>query len=248
MNSRKNKHDRPRDNSGLTFLDRRTMKKFRRINDDQREEIRTLTLEGVAQAEICRRLKIYRGTVRRVQLSFNLPTRLVIVPEEQIRKLHQEGKTQKEIAELTGTSRGTVYRLQKRMNLCAPYRGERLPLSPSEAGRVLALLRRGLSTRQVCIKLNMREHAVRIIREKNHIVRKTLWESVPPATQAKILEEIMERRNRGCDLAEKYGVSYKVILRVAHRELGCPKFRSGATEPLSSNFPQKHFGKSRKPR
>jgi hypothetical protein len=160
--------------------------------------------------------------------------------EAQIRRFTEAGKSQKEIAILTGTSRGTVHRRQKAMGLCPPYRGPRLSPERSQAARVLELLRRGDSWRQICNELKVRESSVRRIAKENNIRRVTQWDLVPPVMQAKILEEIRERRNFGVDLAYKYGVSYKLILRLAHRELACPKFRSGYGEPLSSNFPQKH--------
>jgi transposase len=214
-----------------------------RLTDKEKQQIRELTLAGVRQSDISRRLKIHRGTVCRAQRRCNLPTRIGI-PEEQIRKLHQEGKSQKQIAALLGRPRGLVYRWQKKLGLTAKRHGPRSPeLDATQKVEVLARLKRGDSWKSICDELKVRDSAVRRIAKENGIRRIHQWDLISPVTQAQIMEEIRERRNFGLDLARKYGVSYKLILRVAHRELACPKFRSGYGEPLSSHFPLRHHKK-----
>jgi transposase len=162
---------------------------------------------------------------------------------EQIRQLTEQGFSQRAICETLKLSRGTVYRCQRELNLCLDRHGPRAPeLSKRQAARVLTLLRGGLSIHRVCKRLKVREWAVRKSAKQNNIPRISQWDALAPSEQRKILEEIRERRNHGLDLASKYGVSYKLILRLAHRELGCLRFCSGAAQPpLSSNFPARNF-------
>jgi hypothetical protein len=57
-----------------------------------------------------------------------------------------------------------------------------------------------------------------------------------------ILQEIRLRSNFATDIAAKFDVPYRSVVRMAHEELNCPRFRSGrCVAPLSSDFPSKHF-------
>src|SRR5260370_30334791 len=60
------------------------------LSDAERREIRRLTIAGVRQSEIARRLRIGRDSVSKAQRAMGLPTRLVI-PEQKIMELFRRG-------------------------------------------------------------------------------------------------------------------------------------------------------------
>jgi hypothetical protein len=60
------------------------------VTVQEKAAIRRMTLRGVRQSIIARKLKITPPTVSKVQRSFNLPTRLV-VPEARIMELFRKG-------------------------------------------------------------------------------------------------------------------------------------------------------------
>jgi predicted transcriptional regulator len=64
-----------------------------RVTDAEKDEIRRLTLAGVRQSVIARKLKITAPSVSKAQIAMGLPTRLVVppIPEEAIMKLFSEG-------------------------------------------------------------------------------------------------------------------------------------------------------------
>jgi DNA-binding CsgD family transcriptional regulator len=167
--------------------------------------------------------------------------------KETIRTLTEAGKSQKEIAQLTGTSRGTVYRCQKQLGLTLHRHGIRCPeITPSQEKQIIGLLSAGLGTGKIAARLGLRQHGVRRIAEKHKFGRKpSECDALAPVTREKILEEITQQRNFAVDLAEKYSVSYKTVLKIAHETLGCPRFSSGRPlcGPFTSNFPQKHNSK-----
>jgi hypothetical protein len=60
------------------------------VTSQERDEIRKLTLAGVRQSVIARKLKITAPSVSKAQRAMNLPTHIVI-PEEQIMELFRAG-------------------------------------------------------------------------------------------------------------------------------------------------------------
>jgi hypothetical protein len=165
--------------------------------------------------------------------------------DEQIRRLTEAGKTQKEITQLTGKSRGTVHRRQKLMGLTPPYRGPRKHLPEAQVAEVLDLLKHGRGTSWIGKHLGIGEHPVRQIVKRFNFRRKRgevgYRYHLSPTKRAKIIEEIREHRNFALQIAWKYRVAYKIVLRLAREELGCERFRCGYGQPaLSSNFPQKN--------
>ena len=164
--------------------------------------------------------------------------------EEKIRKLTLEGKSQKAIAKITHTSRSGVYRRQRLMGLCKPRFGRRVPLLPeAQECQVLQLFQSGHGATRISKNLGISERQVRLVAKKFNF-RRTRGEvgyryHLSEAVRAKIIAEIRLRQNFARDIAWKYRVAYKIVLALAHRELACPKFRSGYGEPLSSHFPQK---------
>ena len=163
--------------------------------------------------------------------------------EQKIRALTEQGKSQLYICKRLRLSRATVYRLQKQLGLCLPKYGPRKPvLLPDDEMRVLALLASGLGTARIATRLGLSQYAVRKFAEEQGFHRRpALWRTLDPVTREKILQEIRTRQNFGIDLAEKFEIPYKVILKIAHEHLACVKFRPGrAAEPFSSNFPQRY--------
>jgi hypothetical protein len=103
-----------------------------------------------------------------------------------------------------------------------------------------------MGTKPIALLLGVREHAVRIFSEKYRFRRRPgqygYRMRLSERKQEKILEEIRMRANYCSDIAEKFRVPYRSVVRMAHIELNCPRFRSGrSVEPLSSDFPQRHF-------
>jgi hypothetical protein len=74
------------------------------VTPKEKEEIRRLTIAGVRQAVIARRLKITAPSVSKVQRAMGLPTHLVI-PEQEIMRLFREG--------------WGGYRIAKHLKVCA---------------------------------------------------------------------------------------------------------------------------------
>jgi hypothetical protein len=65
----------------------------------------------------------------------------------------------------------------------------------------------------------------------------------PPENERAFIEALKRREDYAIRLARKYGVGICKANRLAHEILGTYRFRPGvAKPPLSSNFPQKHFG------
>jgi hypothetical protein len=165
--------------------------------------------------------------------------------ETRIRRLTQAGKLQREITQLTGISRSSVYRIQKLLGLTLKRHGIRCPeITPNQEKEIIGLLSAGLGTGKIATRLGLRQHGVRRVAERNGFRRKDVWAALAPTVCAKVIAEIHDRRNHGLHIAAKYNIPYKLILRIAHRELACPKFRSGRSEPLSSNFPQRNSQQS----
>jgi DNA-binding CsgD family transcriptional regulator len=166
--------------------------------------------------------------------------------EKRIVALRAAGKSHAEIARMLRCHRNSVYRTLKKFAMELPRRGPRIPvLTPKEQAEVLALLQEGKGTGRITKKLGLRQYLVRQFAEKHGFGRRRLWDAVPEDTREKIIAEIRGHQNPAVDIADKYSISYKVTLRIAHQVLHCPKFRPGSRgsgEPLSSNFPQKTFG------
>lgn len=164
--------------------------------------------------------------------------------ETKICALKRAGKTHAEIARLFHCHRNSVYGVLAEHGLALPRRGPRVPvLTSQQQAEVLALLTQRIGTGRIAAKLGLRPYLVRQFAEQNGFRRTPgQWVSLAPEIRDKIVNAIREHQNFGLDLAEKYAVSYKVILKVAHDVLKCPKFRSGHAldGPLTSHFPQKN--------
>ena len=131
---------------------------------------------------------------------------LTAADEAKICRLHAEGKSEKEIARALHIHRNSVYRVQKRMGLSLPRHGPRSPvLTAAQKRRVLGLLRRGMGTGRIAIKLGLREHAVRGVVKESHFRqapgRRGCRYQVPAETLAKLTAEIQARTNFGVDLS-----------------------------------------------
>jgi transposase len=159
-----------------------------------------------------------------------------------IEQLTRAGKRQAAIARLLGMHRNSIYLAQRELGLSAWQRP-----SPEVEAQIISLLRSGLGTGKVCRQLGVTEHFVRLTARKNRFHRKPgevgYRSQLSPAKRQRILEEITQRRNFGTHLASKYKVPYKLILKLAHETLACPRFRAGYASPFLSNFPQRHFRK-----
>jgi transposase len=165
--------------------------------------------------------------------------------EEKIRELTAAGKQQKEIALALSWPRNRVYRWQRKMGLSGKRPGLRgRILTEAQEAEILALLKAGWGSSKIGKHLGVGEHQARLVVKKFNFRRKPgepgYRYHLSPAKLQKITDEILEHRNFGTHLADKYRTSYKLILKLAHELLACPRFRSGYGEPaLSSNFPQK---------
>jgi DNA-binding CsgD family transcriptional regulator len=168
--------------------------------------------------------------------------------EAAIRALTAAGKRQAEIVCALNIHRNTIYRYQKQLSLCLGRPGPRCPvLTTAQENKVVRLLRSGAGTGRIATMLGLREWSVRAVAKKNHFRhqpgRRGCRYEISEITRKKLEAEIRARQNFGVDLADKYpDVSYRVILKIARRVLGVPCFRTGRRrEPLTSDFPQRHF-------
>jgi len=169
---------------------------------------------------------------------------LPIESTARIRELTIAGARQSEIAVQLGIHRNSVFRWQRAMGLTSRRHGPRAPrLTASQERAVLRRLQRGHGTKRIADSLGLREWAVRTFARKHRFEHPAGTPGhryrLDGATRAKIVDEILNRRNYARDIAGKFGVSYKIVLRLAHETLACPRFRSGRAEPLSSNWPMR---------
>ena len=168
---------------------------------------------------------------------------------QKIEQLTRSGKRQAEIASLLGIHRNSVYRAQKELGLSAKPHGPRSPMpTKDQEARILELLSTGVGTSRIAEQLGLRCHAVRCVSKKHGFRHKRgpgQRHRLSSVKRAKILDEIQGRQNHALSIAHKYRTSYKLVLKLAHEMLACPRFRSGYGEPLASNFPQRHFRKGK---
>jgi transposase-like protein len=167
--------------------------------------------------------------------------------EKIIVALRKAGKPHALIARLLGCHRNSVYRTLKKFAMQLPRRGPRTAaLTPEQRAEVLALLpTKGYQS--IARELGLRETAVRELSDQQGYRRRKVpisrWRSMPKETRKKIDAEIKQHQNRAVDIAAKYQTTDNVVLKRAHRLLKCPKFRTGLSQPFTSHFPQKTFGK-----
>lgn len=163
-----------------------------------------------------------------------------------IRKLTAQGVSQKQIAARLNRSRGFVHVWQKRLKLTKPYRGPRKPMPSAEQEREILRLLETMGRIRVAAKVGFSDHTVRAV-ERKHGFRRAPgthgWKGkVDPETREKLIEEIKARRNHAKRIAERDGVPYKRILKMAHSVFGAARFRSGhggSLVPFESRYPQK---------
>jgi hypothetical protein len=164
--------------------------------------------------------------------------------KKKILALTAAGKSQDEIARRLHVHRNTVYRVRKSLGLEVPRFGARIPvLTPEQECRIFILLCAGVGTGRIADKLDIAQSRVRAFAESHRFGRRRLWDGIAEEMREKIIGEIREHQDHASAIAEKYGLSYKVTLGIAHQVLHCPKFRpgsKGAGLPLSSNLPQKN--------
>ena len=158
---------------------------------------------------------------------------------QKIRALAEAGRSQKQICDELGISRGRCQWYRRRLGLLAKKNGPHCPrIQKKTAAKILTLLREGHSQRQVARTLRIREWAVRRTAERNGFRRPLMEEKLEPELREKIIREIRGRQNHAIDIAHKYGCSYKLILRLAKRELGTIQFYPGRTRvPLWNRLP-----------
>lgn len=164
---------------------------------------------------------------------------------QKIVELTRSGWRQKDIASELGMHRNTVYRAQHKSGLAAFVRQT---LTESQEKKVLELLETGMGTVRIAEELGLRQSAVRNFARTNRFHHKCgpgQRYHLSRAKHAKILNEIINHRNPALTIADKYDVSYKLILRMARKALNCERFRSGYGFPLTSHFPQKEFRKGK---
>lgn len=172
--------------------------------------------------------------------------------QEQIRALTLDGKQEREIADIVGVHRNTVYRAQKQMGLTLNRPGFRgRILTDNQKAEVLALLKSGWGTSRIGRHLGCGEHQVRLVVKKFKFRRKPgevgCRYHLSSAKRARIVEDILQRRDFALNIALKHHVAYKIVLALAKQTLGCPGLRCGYGQPpLSSNFPQKNHRNSLK--
>jgi predicted transcriptional regulator len=164
---------------------------------------------------------------------YRLPTRTEL---DRIEKMTLEGVRQKEIAAALGLHRNTIYRGQKSLGLIA-WQTNILPAATKN--KILHLLKRGMSRKRVEQMLHVTVTAVRKIAEEHNLSSRN--DPLSPEDRVKFEDEILNHRNFGVDLAEKYKIPYKRVLREAHKILNCTHFRPSRVRdlPLSSPFPQR---------
>ena len=94
----------------------------RKICDDQREEIRRLTLSGMRTTHIATELKLNRNTVIKTRKALGLPGK-PILPEKQILALLKTGMEQREIGRTLGVPHRKVGAIARAAGYARPRRG-----------------------------------------------------------------------------------------------------------------------------
>lgn len=110
------------------------------LTRQEREKIRELTLMGVRQSDISRRLHIGHPTVGKAQRAMGLPTRLV-VPEKTILKLFHKGWGGYRISKFLRVPVNQVYRVAHKNNFRRAD-GAGYPTPPKNEARFIVALKR----------------------------------------------------------------------------------------------------------
>jgi len=115
-----------------------------------------------------------------------------------------------------GCHRSTIYRACRRMGIQGKRPGPRAPeLTQEQQRQVLELLQTGKGTARVARELNLRPWAVRQIAETHHIRRRT---QLTPEQQQQIEWDVLHRMH-ALPLSRKYGIPYKLALKIAKETL-----------------------------
>jgi len=144
-----------------------------------------------------------------------------------IRQLVLAGARTTDVVTKMHLNRNTVMRWRKRLGLSSK------PILP--AGKVLALLRKGIAQKKIARTLGVSQCAVSRFARAAGFVRPPR-----PLSETQILAlmaDIFRRADFARALAQKHDVSYKLVLKLAHQLLACEKFLPGWRTPLSSYLP-----------
>jgi transposase-like protein len=162
-----------------------------------------------------------------------------LTPEEkkQIRALTRAGVRQSEIALRLGITAPSVSKVQRAAGLPTKL------VTPEK--QIMELFKKGVGGYTISRRLRCPANRVWAVAHK-HGFRRADGVGYPLSRELreKIIEAIRAHDDHATQIAEKFGVTAESVLRLAHRELRCPEFRSGRSKPpLSSNYPQRTYRK-----
>lgn len=159
--------------------------------------------------------------------------------KNEIRRLTQARVSQASISRRLHIGRDTVSMWQVRMGL--PTR----PIVPET--QILRLFRRGWGGYRIARKLKVCRHCVYEVRAKYKIGQRADGSGTghADADLDGFAAAVRRRADHIRTLAIRHHIGFVRAGRLARQILGTERFRPGCAEPLTSDFPQKHFDKGR---